>query len=72
MNTIAKEHYIQFNGYDINGEYKVEIQRDCSQVRVETGDSDAYIDTNYTELKAIRDAITEVLTNYEKRRAKKD
>lgn len=27
MNTIAKKHYIQFNGYDINGEYKVEIQR---------------------------------------------
>jgi hypothetical protein len=55
------KHYIEVIGLDDNGEFTVRIQKDCTQLQLETGNDDAYIDVNYNELKTIRDAITEVL-----------
>ncbi len=61
MKIKKTDHYIQINGIDNQGEFKIEIQKDCSQMRIESGDDSAFIDLNYRELKVIRDCITEVL-----------
>jgi hypothetical protein len=69
MNTIKtkeNEHYIQLDGRDNQGDFLIRIQKDCSQLQMETEDNDAYIDTNYNELKSIRDALTKVLDGYDK------
>lgn len=66
MEIKKTEHYIEVNGVDNNGEFKIRIQKDCSQLQMETEDNDAYIDVNYRELKTIRDAITEVLDGFGK------
>ena len=57
-------HYIEINGNDNNGEFTIRIQKDCSQIQMETEDSDSYIDLNYRELKQIRDSITKVLDGF--------
>jgi len=57
-------NYIEINGNDNNGEFTIRIQKDCSQMQMETQDSDSYIDLNYRELKQIRDSITEVLDGF--------
>ena len=64
MKIKKTEHYIEVNGIDNNGEFKIRILKDCSQLQMETEDSDGYIDVNYRELRAIRDAITEVLYGF--------
>jgi len=66
MEIKKTEHYIEVNGVDNNGEFRIRIQKDCSQLRMETKNNDAYIEVNYRELKAIRDAITEVLDGFGK------
>jgi hypothetical protein len=66
MEIKKTEHYIQVKGVDKNGEFLIRIQKDCSQMQMETEDNDAYIDVNYLELKTIRDAITEVLDGFGK------
>lgn len=53
-------------GVDDNGEFLIRIQKDCSQLQMETEDDDVYIDVNYRELKTIRDSITEVLDGFSK------
>lgn len=63
MQIIKTEHYIQFTSTDNNGVYRISIQKDCSQIRVDTEDGDVYIDTNRKELTAIMDCIKEVLDN---------
>lgn len=66
MEIKKTEHYIEVNGVDNNGEFKIRIKKDCSQLRMETEDHDAYIDVNFRELTIIRDAITEVLDVFRK------
>lgn len=66
MEVEKNEYYTQVKGSDINGEFNIEIQNDCSQLRIETGDSEAYIDVNFRELKTIRDSITSVLDAFGK------
>jgi len=66
MEIKKTEHYIGINGVDNNGEFRIRVQKDCSQLRMETENNYAYIDVNYRELKAIRDAITEVLNGFGK------
>lgn len=66
MEIKKTEHYIEVRGVDNNGEFSIRIQKDCSQLQMETEDNDAYIDVNYRELKTIRDAITEVLDGFGK------
>ena len=61
MEIKKTDHYIQINGSDNQGEFKIRIQKDCSQMQMETEDNDAFIDLNYRELKTIRDCITEVI-----------
>ena len=64
MEITKLEHFIEVKGVDNNGEFKLRIQKDCSQMQLETVDNDAYIDINYQELKTIRDVITEVLNGF--------
>lgn len=66
MEIIKTKHYIEVKGVDDNGEFLIRIQKNCSQLQMETEDNDAYIDVNYYELKTIRDAITEVLEGFGK------
>jgi hypothetical protein len=61
MDVKKKEHYIEINGVDINGDFLIRIYKDCSQLQLETEDNKAYINLNYRELNIIRNAITEVL-----------
>ena len=66
MEIKKTEHYIEVRGVDNNGEFLIRIQKNCSQLQMETEDNNAYIDVNYRELKTIRDAITEVLEGFGK------
>lgn len=66
MKIERNEHFIKISGSDNNGEFNIEIQNDCSQIRIETDCNDAYIDVNYRELKIIMNTITEVLDKFSK------
>lgn len=66
MEIKKTEHYIEVRGVDNNGEFLIRIQKNCSQLQMETEDNNAYIDVNYRELKTIRDAITDVLEGFGK------
>lgn len=64
MKIKRNEHFIQFISSDDSGEFKISIQKDCSQVRLETGNGEAFINTNLKELKAMRDCLNEVINQY--------
>lgn len=64
MQILETNYYTEIKGVDDNGEFLVRIQKDCSQLYIETADGDAFIGVNYRELKIIRDAITEVLDGF--------
>ena len=70
MITPNKEHNIQIRALDNNGKFLIRIQKDCSQLEIQTENNNAYIDINYLELKTIRDALTEVLDAFDKADAK--
>jgi len=60
-------HYSEIIGSDNQGKFSIEIQNDCSQIRINSdidGDftEQVYIDVNVQELTAIRDFITDVLS----------
>lgn len=61
MDIKRTEHYIEIIGEDDNGKFTIRIQKNSSQLQIETGNSEAFIDINYYELKTIHDAIAEVL-----------
>ena len=60
-----KESYVEIKGSDSNGEFKIRIQRDCTQLQLETADDTAYIDICLSELKTIRDTMTKVINERE-------
>lgn len=64
MEVKRTKHYIEFHSSDNNGEFKIRVQKDCSQLQMETDDGDSYVDVNYGELKAIRDCINEALESF--------
>ena len=64
MKTAETKHYISVAGTDENGEFEIQIQNDCSQLRIRADNSDVFIDVDYNELKTIRNAITQVLDGY--------
>ena len=66
MQITRTNHYIEVKGYDDNGEFKIQIQKDCLQLRIKLEDDEVFIDTNYEELKDIRDAFSLVIDNYKK------
>lgn len=66
MEIEKSKHYTEVRGVDRNGDFLIRIQKDCSQLQLETADDEAYINVNYRELKTIRDAITEVLNDFGK------
>lgn len=61
MEIIETEKNIKIKGFDGNGTFTITILKDCSQFQLTTGVDDAYIETDYRELKKIRDSITKVL-----------
>lgn len=61
MEIKRSKNYIEINGSDENGEFKIKILNDCSQMQMETEDNESYVNLNYRQLKQIRDSITEVL-----------
>lgn len=66
MKIKKTEHYTEIKGVDNNGKFLIRIQKDCSRFQIETEDNDTYIDVNFSELKIIRDTITEVLDGFGK------
>jgi len=54
-------HFIKLTSEDGNGEFSIEIQKDCSQIRIDLEDDNVYFDTNKKELEIIRDAINDIL-----------
>lgn len=64
MKIEKTEHFIEIKGIDDNGEFKIRIQKDCSQLQLETEDNEAFCDVNHRELKIIRDAISEILDQF--------
>ena len=67
METNITEDYIEFISSDNNGEFKVIILKDCSQLQIETNDGYSYIDISFKELKEIRNCINEALDVFEKK-----
>lgn len=66
MEIVKTQHYTHISGTDQNGKFKISVQNDCSQLRVESDFDDFFIDTNYRELKAIHNAIGGVLKDFER------
>lgn len=65
MHITKTEHYFDVNGVDNNGTFTIRIFKNCSQLQMNTDDSEAYVCLNYSELKTIRDAISEVIDEFE-------
>lgn len=63
MKVRKTEYYTEIKGKDENGDFSIQLQNDCSQIRVETEDGDVYLDIDHQKLRLIRDTITEVLDN---------
>ncbi|WP_018629219.1 hypothetical protein [Niabella aurantiaca] len=67
MRVEKTKHQTIFTSFDDQGDYKVTIQNDCSQVQVTVAiDEDdpgeeVYFNVNRKELTAIRDMINQVL-----------
>ena len=61
MKKNITKHYADLKGRDSYGKFLIRIQTDFSQLTLETSNGDAYIDINKSELKEIRDFITELL-----------
>ena len=61
MNIKRTEHFIEYQSGDNNGEFIIRVQKDCSQLQMETADSDAFVDVNLKELTDIRDCLTEAI-----------
>jgi len=66
METNITEDYIEFISIDNNGEFRVIILKDCSQLQIETNDGNSYIDISFIELKEIRNCINKVLDAFDK------
>lgn len=54
-------YYIKIEGSDDNGDFEIQIQNDCSQLRINTEDGNVYIDINKQELIEIRDSINYII-----------
>jgi len=63
MKIVTHKHYLQIVSNDQNGEWNIQIQKDGSQIRIghDGSEEDAYINPKLSELKAIRDLLTEVI-----------
>jgi len=66
MQVENNDYFTEIGGIDEYGEFKLCIQNDCSQIRLECDNGEAYINVDYAELKTIRDSITQVLDKYAK------
>lgn len=66
MKVEVFKYCTEIHGVDRYGKFLIRIQKDCSQMQIETEDNgDSYVDINFRELKIIRDAITDVLNKFE-------
>ena len=56
-------HYTEMVSGDENGQWKIEIQNDCTQIRIESedGSNDLFINTDKKELIAIRDLLAKII-----------
>ncbi|WP_369753648.1 hypothetical protein AB3G34_05100 [Flavobacterium sp. WC2409] len=61
MKSKITKYYADLKGRDSYGKFLIRIQTDFSQFILETSNGDAYIDIDKSELKEIRDFITELL-----------
>ncbi len=61
MKVIETEYFIEFQSADNRGIFRIQIQKNGSQLRIDTEDGDVYFDTNFEELKSIRDCLSEVI-----------
>jgi hypothetical protein len=63
------EHRLIFESSDEQGTFEFRVHRNCRQVQLESGidgfSNEAYINVDITELKAIRDMLTEALNEAE-------
>lgn len=57
------KHYIELRSADCNGTWSVQVQNDCSQIRLLTEDDvfDSFIDTDKKELTALRDILNKII-----------
>ena len=57
------QHYTSLEIYDDNNRYDIQIQNDCSQLRIDpnNGGFDIFINTNKKELTMLRDMLTQVI-----------
>ncbi|MBT0549158.1 hypothetical protein [Riemerella anatipestifer] len=66
MIITEKQHYIEIEGSDHNGDYNIQIQTDGSQIRVKTEDENVFIETNLEKLMVIRDCLNNVINRGKK------
>lgn len=66
MNVNRTKHYTEINGVDDNGEFKITVINDCSQIQMENFNSYSFIDTNLQKVKKIRDVLSEIINGFEK------
>ena len=57
------EYYSELKFRDPYGKVTIRVQKDLSQIALETANGDCYADIDRNELEAIRDFINLMLTN---------
>jgi len=66
MKITKTKDYIDINGVDENGGFRIRILKDCSQLQIENENDYSYVNIDFSELKTIRNVITGVLDKFVK------
>lgn len=62
MNITRTPHYIELRSSDILDDFCIRIQKDCSQLQIESNGDEA--DLNVNQLISIRDCVNEVIQEH--------
>lgn len=63
MQVTVNNHYTTINGADDESEFEIQIQNDCSQIRIQKDLDSVFMNVNCRELKIIRDTLTDIIEN---------
>lgn len=61
LKTKSTKYHYEVHSRDTNGAWSVKLHKDGSQLVIENGIDDTYIDVDKKELIAIRDMLTKII-----------
>lgn len=67
MKTTENTSQKIFKSEDNQGKFEIRVHKNCSQIQVEVGlpkwGSEVFFDTDFSEIKAIRDMLDDIIRN---------